>query len=288
MHTAHSADDVKVEIIMPPKEKDEMLEGLNDYNNLIKALMGTRIENAKASIKSDKVNIMTLVKNTAGGAAALNNNVNKLLRRCYQTIILAAVENSGLLNDIDTFTDLKYALLCKNVGRVMRESNKYEKAIELYKKSLAVYENVHGKEHEFTTTLYNNIGDVMREKGDLDGALEIHHKALVVREKVYGEEHTSTAVSYDNIAMVMEQKGDLDGALEMYRKCLTVKEKICGEEHTSTVVSYNNIAVVMEQKDDLDGVLETYHKSLAVKVKVNGEDHTNTAVSYNNIAMVMK
>jgi len=41
MHTAHSADDVKVQIIMPPKEKDEMLEGLKDYNNRIKALMGT-------------------------------------------------------------------------------------------------------------------------------------------------------------------------------------------------------------------------------------------------------
>merc|ERR1740136_526941 len=146
-----------------------MLEGLKEYNNLVKALMGTRIENAEASIKSDKVNIMTLVNSTAGGATALNNNVNKLLRRCYQTMMLAAVDDYGLLNNIDTFTDLKYARLCQNVGRVMKESNKYEKAIELYEKSLAVYENVHGKEHKNSATLYNNIGRVMKKKGDLDG-----------------------------------------------------------------------------------------------------------------------
>jgi len=288
MHTAHTADAVNVEIIMPPKEKDEMLEGLKEYNNFIKALQGTRIENAEAFNESDKVNIMTLVNNTAGGAAALNNNVNKLLRRCYQTMMLAAVENYGILNEIDTFTDLKYALLCNRVGRVMKESNNYEKAIEVYGKCLAVYENVHGKEHTETAVLYNNIGAVMREKGDLDGALEMSHKALAVNMKIYGEEHMQTAINYNNTASVMKQKGDLDGALEMYNKSLAVREKVYREEHTSTAESYNNIAVMMKQKGDLDGALEMYNKALAVREKVLVEENVHTDITYWNIGRVME
>jgi len=287
MHTAHTADDVKVEIIMPPKEEGEMFLGLYDYNNFIKALVGARIENAEAFNESDKVNIMKLVNNTTGGAAALNNNVNKLLRRCYQTMMLAAVETLGSLNDIDTFTDLKYAHVCNLVGRVMKEINNYEKAVELLEKCLAVYENVHGKEHKETALLYNNIGVVMKDKGDFDGAFKMYNKCLAVREKVYGEEHTSTAVCYNNIASVMAQKGDLDGALEMFHKSLVVLEKVYGKDHTTTAESYNNIAEVMRLKGDLDGALKMHYKALAVREKVYGKEHTITASSYNNIAAVM-
>jgi len=288
MHTAHTADAVNVEIIMPPKEKDEMLEGLKEYNNFIKALQGTRIENAEAFNESDKVNIMTLVNNTAGGAAALNNNVNKLLRRCYQTMMLTAVENFASLNNIDTFTDLKFAEMCLSVGRAMDECNNYEKAIELYGKSLAVCENVHGKEHRQTAALYSNIGEVMKQKGDLDGALEMHHKSLAINEKVYGEDHTSTAVSYNNVAMVMKQKGDLDGALELYNKCLAVEEKVYGEEHASTGITYWNIGCVMEDKGDIDAALEMYNKCLVAEEKMYGKDHKETLMTAQAIARLQK
>ena len=180
MHTANSADDVEVEIIMPPEEKDNMLKGLKRYNSLVDVLVATHIEKANAFSPIDKENIMELVNATAGGATGLNNSVNTLLRSCFHNMMLAAVDDYCALNNTDTSRDLKYASLCFDVGRVMSRSNYYDKAVELYEKSLAVREEVLGKEHSTTATTYNNISTVMLAKGDLVGALEILHKALAV------------------------------------------------------------------------------------------------------------
>eukprot|EP00555_Chaetoceros_dichaeta_P015442 CAMPEP_0198275746 /NCGR_PEP_ID=MMETSP1447-20131203/64940_1 /TAXON_ID=420782 /ORGANISM="Chaetoceros dichaeta, Strain CCMP1751" /LENGTH=509 /DNA_ID=CAMNT_0043970641 /DNA_START=48 /DNA_END=1577 /DNA_ORIENTATION=- len=288
MHTANSAGDVEVEIIMPPKERDNMLEGLRTYDNLVKALMGTQIEKAEASVASDKENIMELVNNTAGGGSALNNNVNTLLRSCYKNMMLAAVDNYSVLNNDDISSDLKFARLCYDVGRVMKETNDYDKAIELYEKALAVREEVLGKEHTSTAATYNNIAMVMKKQGDLDEALKMHHKCLAVKEKVLGEEHTSTANTYNNIAMVMKQQGDIDGALKMYHKCLVVREKVLGEEHTSTATTYGTIASAMKEKGDIDGALKMYHKCLAVEEKVLGEEHTSTSITYWNVGRILQ
>ena len=79
IHTANTADDVKTEIIMPPREKDKMLASLNDYNNLVKALSATHIESAEASKELDRENIMKLVNKTTGEAPRLNSDMNTLL-----------------------------------------------------------------------------------------------------------------------------------------------------------------------------------------------------------------
>merc|ERR1740124_785277 len=177
---------------------------------------------------------MTMVYNTAGGATSLNNCINRLRRDYFKRGILAAVDDYGILHDIDTSGDLKFAHLCHDAGRVMKEFNDYDKALELYAKSLAVKEKVLGTDDTDTAATYSNIAEVTRAKGDVDGALEMHQKALAVNEKVLGEEHADTAISYAGIAEVLKEKGDLDGALQMHHKSLAIKEKVFGDEHTET------------------------------------------------------
>lgn len=288
IYSADETDGCAVEIIMPPREKDNMLNNLSRYKNLVKVLTATHIEKAEASKDVDRDNIMQLVNSTTGGSTTLNSNVNKLLQSCFEKMILAAVEEREVYGSFDESSELKYARLCFDVGRVMSEQKDYDKALVLNHKALAVWEKVHGEDHIDTATIYNNIANVMHAKDDIDSALNMHRKALLLRKKVLGEEHRETAQSYNNIAMMMEANGDLDGALQMHHKALAVREKVLGEEHMETAVTYNYIGLAMKAKGNLDGALKMHYKTLKVWEKVLGKEHPATAKSYSNIAFVMK
>ncbi len=83
-----------------------------------------------------------------------------------------------------------------------KNSSKFSKAEEQYKKSVELSEKVLGNEHPDTATTYNNLASVYYHKGDYTKALEWHHKALTICEKVMGKEHPNTATTYNNIAGV--------------------------------------------------------------------------------------
>ena len=91
IHTANTADDVQTEIIMPPREKDNMLASLQDYNNLVKALSGTHIESAEASKESDRTNIMKLV-NRVEREQAFDMDCEFLIKEIDTSLLNSKVE----------------------------------------------------------------------------------------------------------------------------------------------------------------------------------------------------
>jgi len=285
MFAADTTDECEVEIIIPPQEKEALLENVRNYGTALKTLCDIDIEKAEATKESDRKNILELTKRDIG-VTALNNHVNHLLRSCIEKTLLTAVENCGMQSK-DRSVDLDFALLCCRAGRIMDESDKPDEALDLYYIDLAIRQKVYGKKHRNTANAYSNIGMIMWLKGDFDGAVIMYKKCLAVKKKFLGAEHPITAITYNNLGGVMEEKGDLQRALKWHMKALTVRVKVYGERHNDTAVSYNNIGVVLRQKGDLDGALKMYQKALVVRKKVYGEAHASTALSYNSIGVIM-
>lgn len=181
----------------------------------------------------------------------------------------------------------KTAHLCVKSGFGNFHLGNYDIALEWYKKALAIYKKVLGKEHPDTATIYNNIAGVYDRQGDYPKALELYKKALTICEKLQGKEHPDTATSYNNIASVYHSQGDYLKALELYEKALAICEKVLGKEHLDTAGTYNNIAAVYSRQGDYyPKALGWYKKALAIHEKVLGKEHPDTATSYNNIAGV--
>ena len=62
------------------------------------------------------------------------------------------------------------------MGGVYQKESEYEKAKELFEKSLRIREQVLGKNHPTTASSYNNLGVVYEEEGEYEKAKELFEK----------------------------------------------------------------------------------------------------------------
>jgi len=273
-------------ILMPPDEKNNFAESImyEGVEDVMTALSGTRIEDAKASREDDKVNILRLIE-SGKGFDYVNGKVNERIRMwiddSMMEVLKMAEDNSN-----DKTKDLDLVLLYNGIGLVYDGKGDFEEALKYYKQCIAIYEKELGTNHVKTAVIYNNIGSVYNKKGDYEKALSFYKKCMAIKEKVYGTNHVKTAQTYNNIGLVYEKKGDYEKALSFYKKCMTIEEKVYGTNHVRTAVTYNNIGMVYWKKGDNEEALSFYKKCMTIYEKVYGTNHVETAVTYNNIGLV--
>ena len=84
----------------------------------------------------------------------------------------------------------------------------YERALEIWKKSLPAT-------HPNLATSYNNIGRVYDNMGEYSKALSSLERALEIWKKSLPANHPSLATSYNNIGMVYDNMGEYSKALSL-------------------------------------------------------------------------
>ena len=191
------------------------------------------------------------------------------------------------LNKVDTKASiiLEDADLLSQLGDCETKFGSYDKALEYFEKSLAIYLKTLGGEHPSVATSYNNIGSTWDDKDEYDKALEYYEKSLAIYLKTLGGEHPDVATSYNIIGLALDNKGESDKALEYYEKSLVIRLKTLGGEHPNVAVVYNNIGAswALRNKGEYDKALEYYEKSLPIYLKTLGGEHPDVATTYNNI-----
>ena len=180
----------------------------------------------------------------------------------------------------------KHLVLLDKYTKHLYNYAKYDKAIELCNREIAMSEDLYGEDHPHTANSYNNIGWVYGCIGNYTKALEFYQKSLKIRVRVLGEEHPDTATNYNNIGWVYENRRDFPKALEYYQESLEIRRRVLGEEHPDTADTYNNIGWVYCLRGDYPKALEYSQKSLEICGRVIGEEHRNTANSYDNIGRI--
>ena len=281
------------------KESNELCNMLSDVDadEVHRGLCASVFNSAVREAHSAEAQ-MSLLQNIKAldddySVGTLNIYVNAVRYVFEHAIIKATKDDCVKLLDAINFD--KYSCenneesdLFSNAASVYQDHADYDKALDYYKKALAIREKVLGTEHPDTATTYNNMAIVYKEKGDYDKALEYYEKALAIVEKVLGTAHPSTATTYNGLAGVYYNKGNYDKALEYYEKALAIREKMLGTEHPDTATIYNNMASVYDDMGDYDKALEYYEKDKAISEKVLGTEHPSTATTYNNMAGVYK
>jgi len=231
-------------ILMPPDEKNRLMESIKWKGgaDVMTALSGTRIEDAKASHEDDKMNILRLIE-LGKGFNYVNGRVNERIRvwidDSMMEVLKMAEDNSN-----DKTKDLDLALLYNGIGWVYDDKGDYEEALYYLKKSMTIYEKVYGTNDVDTATTYNNIGMVYNKKGDYEETLNFDEKCKTIREKVLDTNHVDTGSTYNNIGLVYDRKGDYEDALYYLRKSMTIYEKVHGTNHVNTAATYCNIGKV--------------------------------------------
>ncbi|CAB9520079.1 Kinesin light chain (Partial), partial [Seminavis robusta] len=282
--TAHTTDGCKLDIVMPPKEKhsleQDVIKNGQGINALYETLGKTKIENANASVESDRVAILRKVESDVG-YSALNNLVNDLLRGWMHGVLTQLVESREITRDEE------YVDFCNQIGSILGKNGEYDAAIKLHQAALSISETALGDDYARTATSYHNIGIVMMNLGDCEGALSAYNEALAIRLSAYGESHPDTAESYNSTGCVLHAKGLHEGALSRHNEALAIRLSILGKNHPSVATTYSNIGAVLKSQGCFQSALSKYKDALAIRLSALGKDHPLVATTYNNIGSVL-
>jgi tetratricopeptide (TPR) repeat protein len=157
----------------------------------------------------------------------------------------------------------------------------------LFRKALAVREEVLGPKHPDTATSYNNLAVNLHLQGHAREAEPLFREALAIWEEVLGPKHPDTAFGYTNLAANLDDQGRNNEAEPLHRKALAVREEVLGPKHRDTARSYNSLAYNLQAQGRVKEAEPLFRKALVAWEEVLGPKHPDTATSYTNLAYIL-
>lgn len=168
------------------------------------------------------------------------------------------------------------SLFINNVGYVADEQGDLKLALESYKKSAEICEEINDK-IGYSKAL-NNIGSVYDNIGDVANSIDYYHRSLKIREEIKDEK--GVAVCLNNIGFIFYKQKDFDKALKYYYSGLTILLKINNEQLSA--ISYNNIGLIHLNRKNYSYALMYFQKARAIQTRLN--DAFNLSQSTSNLA----
>ena len=185
------SDSVNVDIIMPPKERNNFIQGLrnngvsNHLNKIFELLANTRVQDAEASNPDDKDKILELIKE-GPGYTEFNITVNDLIRNWVIQIASDEVQVAERVKVANkgnnTLAAHEYANTLNNFGILLRKVGETGDALDLFQRALDIFENIYERNHADVAQSVNYVAEVLFVKGQIDEALKLHEEALVIRK----------------------------------------------------------------------------------------------------------
>jgi len=163
------------------------------------------------------------------------------------------------------------------------QAGRYDEAIPLTQRALAILEKNLGPEHPAVAVSLNNLAALYTNKGDYARAEPLLERALAIQEKALGQEHPTVATSLDNLAVLYNNKGDYARAEPLFERALAIREKTFGLEHPDLANSLNNLGMLYLSKADYARAEPLLKRALAIQEKILGAEHRDLAQSLNNL-----
>ena len=173
----------------------------------------------------------------------------------------------------------KYEALCISVkGGGFYLKGDFIKAMDLFRKSLDLYEEI--KDKEGIANSLSNMGNVYNEQGDNARAIDFFIRCLKIREERGDKQSLPSSLS--NIGVVYWDMGDKEKAMQYFLKSLEQDKSVQDKKNTANV--YNNIAEIYKAQGQFRTSLEYLNKSL--KIREAEGDELEIAASLLNIGDV--
>jgi len=163
---------------------------------------------------------------------------------------------------------------------------RYQEAIPIAKRALAIHEKALGPEHPAVAQSLNNLALLYYSLGDYAKAEPLYKRALAIYEKALGpDEHPQlVAASLNNLALLYYSLGDYAKAEPLYKRALVINEKTFGPEHPNVAQSLNNLAVLYSSIGDYAKAESLYKRALTICEKALGPEHSYVAQILTSLA----
>jgi CHAT domain-containing protein/tetratricopeptide (TPR) repeat protein len=168
--------------------------------------------------------------------------------------------------------------------RKLYEQGRYNEAIPLAERALAIRQQVLGQEHLDVATSLNNLALLYSRQGRYSEAEPLYQQALQMRKKLLGDEHRLVATSLNNLAFLYSRQGRYSETEPLYQQALQMRKKLLGDEHPDVATSLNNLALLYSRQGRYSEAEPLYQQALQMRKKLLGDEHRLVATSLNNLA----
>src|SRR5262249_3154685 len=91
------------------------------------------------------------------------------------------------------------ATCLNNLAELYCKQHKYDDALALHQRSLAIREKVLGPKHPDVAVSLNNLAALYDDQGNYDKALPLYERAVAICEEALGSEHPYTEISHKSL-----------------------------------------------------------------------------------------
>jgi len=189
-----------------------------------------------------------------------------------------------LLMEQENYTFPEAIVLLVDVARYNYDHALYSEAEPLYKRALAICEQVLGFQHPDTASSLNNLATLYSAQGKYEQMEPLLQHALAIREQVLDSQHPDTASSLNNLAALYNAQGKYEQMEPLLQHALAIYEKQVGPFHLHTANCLNNLALLYKTQSKYEQAESLYQRALSIYGQYIGSSHLCTANSLNNLA----
>ncbi len=179
------------------------------------------------------------------------------------------------------------ARLLDTVASAYLNLGRLERAEELSRRALALWETIPGVDRALIGESQNNLAVVLAARGKHEEALTTYEAAYEIRREVLGEEHEQVAGSLNNIAVTLRRIGEYERAQECHEKSLAIRTRLFGEKSMEVARSLSNLAALHKTLRRLDLAEEMLRQSLEIRQELLSPRDPAIAKDMNELALVL-
>lgn len=206
-------------------------------------------------------------------------------------------KNSSIgINSSDTRDDnsdherrcyLRISKTLHNIGLLRQSQDKLTKAVDTYKKALALRVENRGLNDISVASTLNNLGNVYYAQGNYNLALRSYNEVLRILKIHLGPRHLKVASTLHNIGLVCKTQGPYGRAKAALVEAAQIRRKKLGDAHADVASTLHLLGVVLTNMGELDNAMKSLLSALRIRKRVHGDSSGHMQILNTRLAIGM-
>lgn len=160
-----------------------------------------------------------------------------------------------------------------------------DRAAEMHRMALAVYNQLHQGDHEDIARGMYDLAADLRDLGQAKQSQKLHESVLEMRQRLYPGDHPEIARSLNALAIDMSELGANEEARGLHERALAMRERLYSGDHPDLATSLNDLAVDLRVSHRTVAAMRLDRRALVMRQRLYGPgDHPEIAISLHNLA----
>ena len=173
-------------------------------------------------------------------------------------------------------------------GTALEGQNQLGEAEPLYRRALAMDEDIFGKDHPNVAGSLNDLALLLKNTNHLTDAEPLYRRALAIYEESYCTGHPHIATTLGNLAALLFATNRPMEAEPLFRRALAINEANLGTDHPNVSRDLNNLAALLIENSRFTEAEPLIRRALEICETKLGKNHPSVASALGFLADILQ